>query len=236
MPAPGQLNTYAIVLRRINYGEADRIITLLTPDQGKISAIAKGARKAKSKLAGGIELFSISEISFIKGKNDIDTLTSTRLEKHFGQIVTDLTRSNAGYEFIKMVDKATEETPEADYYHLLAEAFGSLNELSINVELVRLWFSLRLLKIAGHAPDFFLDTDNNKLSSAKTYDFDYEQMRFANPHSRQGSFNAEHIKFLRLSASAERPHLMQRVNNAAALSNHTKGLVQSIISAYIPIK
>ena len=229
MPAPRQLNTHAIVLRRVNYGEADRIITLLTPDQGKLTAIAKGVRKTKSKLAGGIELFSISEISFIKGKNDIDTLTSTRLQKHFGRIVTDLERSNAAYDFIKTINKATEDTPEADYYYLLAEALSSLDELSIAIELTRLWFSLRLLKIAGHAPDFFIDTDGQKLSPNETYDFDYEQMRFASPAGRQGDFSAEQIKFLRLAASAERPHLIQRVKGGSALALTVQNRVQAMI-------
>ena len=50
------IKTLAYVLRRTNYGEADRILNIITPN-GKISAIAKGARKEKSKLAGGIEMF-----------------------------------------------------------------------------------------------------------------------------------------------------------------------------------
>ena len=68
----------SIVLSRINYGDNDRIVTVITRDQGKIRLIAKGSRKLKSKLAAGIELFSVSEISFIKGKGDIDTLVSSR--------------------------------------------------------------------------------------------------------------------------------------------------------------
>jgi DNA repair protein RecO (recombination protein O) len=53
--------TKGIVLTRTDYGEADRILHFLTPDQGKIAGIAKGVRKSKSKLAGGIELFSVSK-------------------------------------------------------------------------------------------------------------------------------------------------------------------------------
>ena len=55
------LRTKAIVLRRTDYGEADRILQLLTPS-GKRSVIARGVRKEKSKLAGGIELFSVSDV------------------------------------------------------------------------------------------------------------------------------------------------------------------------------
>ena len=67
------VKTEAVVLRSIRYGEADRIITFITPDRGKVKGIAKGVRKQKSKLAGGIELFSVSDISFIPGRRDIDT-------------------------------------------------------------------------------------------------------------------------------------------------------------------
>lgn len=68
MSAPNIIVTSGIVLNRINFGEADRILTVITPDQGKLSLIAKGVRKEKSKLAGGIELFSVSNISFIPPK------------------------------------------------------------------------------------------------------------------------------------------------------------------------
>ena len=71
--------TIAIVLKRIDYGEADRIVTVLTPDAGKLSLMAKGARRVKSKLAGGIELLSTSEINYIAGKGSLDTLVSSRL-------------------------------------------------------------------------------------------------------------------------------------------------------------
>ena len=60
--------TEAIMLRRTNYGEADRIISFITPDRGKLSAIAKGVRKPKSKLAGGLELFAASDITIAEGR------------------------------------------------------------------------------------------------------------------------------------------------------------------------
>ena len=58
---PSDLRTHAIVLRRTNYGESDRILSLLTPE-GKIAVLARGVRKEKSRLAGGIELFSTDDV------------------------------------------------------------------------------------------------------------------------------------------------------------------------------
>ena len=56
-----QSRTHGIVLTRVDYGEADRIITMLTPE-GKITLMVRGVRRIKSKLAGGVELFSVSEM------------------------------------------------------------------------------------------------------------------------------------------------------------------------------
>ena len=61
------IRTLGYVLRRTNYGEADRILNIITPE-GKISAIAKGVRKEKSKLAGGIEMFSRIDLNIHKAK------------------------------------------------------------------------------------------------------------------------------------------------------------------------
>ena len=63
--------TQAIILKRINFGEADRILTAITPEYGKISILAKGVRRSKSKLAGGLELFSVTDIGFINGKSNL---------------------------------------------------------------------------------------------------------------------------------------------------------------------
>jgi DNA repair protein RecO (recombination protein O) len=82
-----QIITTAIILRRTDFGEADRILTLITPDHGKIRLMAKGVRRPKSKLAGGIELFSVSKISYIKGRSEIGTLVSAQLNTHYGTIV-----------------------------------------------------------------------------------------------------------------------------------------------------
>ena len=80
--------TLAIVLRRTDFGEADRILTLLTPE-GKKTAIARGVRKPKSKLAGGIEFFSLNEVVLIEGKSEMKTLSSARMCEFFGEILKD---------------------------------------------------------------------------------------------------------------------------------------------------
>lgn len=210
-----QFRTQAIVLNRTDYGEADRIISFLTPDHGKVKTIAKGVRKSQSKLAGGIELFSVSDISFIPGRKEISTVVSTRLVKHYGNIVKDLDRTNTGYALIKKLDKATEDSPEADYFYLLQEAFEALNNFAINLELIDLWFNMQLLRLAGHTPNLQTDQNGNKLDADKLYSFDFDKMLFA--VDEQGGFSADHIKFLRLGFSPNKPGSLSRITQSGTL-------------------
>lgn len=230
-----QYRTKGIILARTDFEEADRIITFLTPDHGKVSAIAKGVRKSKSKLAGGIELFSVSDLSFIKGRGEIDTLISSRLIKHYGNIVKDLARTNTGYEIIRTLHKATEDAPEADYFSLLEQAFESLDNQELDPRVIKLWFDMRLLKLAGHAPDLQNDISGAKLASSKSYVFHLDQMKFEPVPQERGNFNSNHIKFLRLGFVSGKPHIIQQVQGIDVLVSILQPLVQSMLKNFVRI-
>ena len=224
-----KFNTTGIVLARTDYGEADRILTILTPDRGKLKAIAKGVRKSKSKMAGGIELFSVSEVSFIVGRSEIDTLISTRLVNHFGDIVKDLDRTASAYEAIKTINKATEEQPEEAYFNLLADTLKALDDKDIKLELVNVWFAAQLLKLAGHSPNLKTEKSGEKLVAGKMYDFDYDAMAF-----RPGeAFSSDDIKFLRLLFTGNQPKTLQKVRNCARLSAKLQPLVRTSLQAFV---
>ncbi len=226
-----QFRTKAIILARTNYGEADRIITFLTPDHGKVKAIVKGVRKTKSKLAGGIELFSVSDISFIPGKREIDTVVSTRMIKHYGSIVKDLDRTNLGYALIKKLHKATEDAPEPAYFNLLQEAFEALDDADIDLGLVEIWFNMQLLSLAGHTPDLRTDTAGQKLQPDQNYSFDFEKMRFN--QDEHGGFTAELIKFLRLGFGPHTAKALSRIKDCQNLAASLQPLVNSILQNFI---
>jgi DNA repair protein RecO (recombination protein O) len=219
----------AIILARTNYAEADRIITFITPDHGKVKAIVKGVRKQKSKLAGGIELFSVSDISFIPGRGDIDTVVSTRLITHYGHIVKDLDRTNAGYSFIKKLNKATEDAAESAYFDLLNQAFQALDDSAIDLTLIEVWFNAQLLRLAGHTPNLRTDTDDKKLESNDTYDFDFEKMCFGPGQA----YGADQIKFLRLLFSANQPQVLNKVAESPVLAAACQPAVQSMLQGYV---
>jgi DNA repair protein RecO len=190
-----QTITQGIVLTRTNFQEADRILTLLTPDQGKVRVLAKSVRKSRSKLAAGTELLSISEIGFLRGRGEVATLTSARLITHFGTIVRDLERTNYAYEVMKQLNHITEDNAEPAYFELLRDVLEQLNDLAFNLDLLRLWMAMQLLHITGHEPDLQRDKQGKTLD-AEHYDFDFESMTFRS--HPDGPFQSAHIKVLRL--------------------------------------
>jgi DNA repair protein RecO (recombination protein O) len=226
-----QFRTKGIILNRTDYGEADRIITFLTPDNGKVRAIAKGVRKSKSKLAGGIELFSVSDISFIPGKREISTVVSTRLLIHYGEIVKDIDRTNAGYGFIKKLDKATEEAADESYFNLLNESFKALDNSDVDLGLIMVWFEAQLLRLAGHTPNLRTDHRGEKLNPDDKFNFNFDNMAFEpNP---SGSFSRDHIKFLRLMFSDNHPEALAKVKGSSSLTGAVASPVQSMLQLYI---
>ncbi len=226
-----RFNTKGIVLSRTDYGEADRILTFLTADRGKVKAIAKGVRKSKSKLAGGIELFSVSELTLIIGRGEINTLISTRMDRHYGNIVKNIERTNTAYEFMKMINRATEDQPEAAYFELLEQSLSSLDDFKIDLELMSLWFKMQLLRIGGHSPNLKTDIEAKKLKPGKKYNFDAEKMAFfVHP---QGRYSDTNIKFLRLGFSRNPPKALNRIENVAKLSASAQPLVSSMLQNFI---
>lgn len=223
-----QLNTKGIILARTDFGEADRILTLLTPDHGKLRLMAKGVRRVKSKLAGGIELFSVSDITFMKGRGDMGTLVSARLDKHFGNIIKNIERTMLGYDLIKQLNKATEDEPEPEYFELLQNAFEALDDGTVSVPLIRFWFAAQLLKLSGVEPNLQTDTEGSALSADALYVFDFEHMAFMTATQNRGRFTADHIKLLRLTFSTNPPKVLQRVGNLDALLPDVASLVSQM--------
>lgn len=221
-----QITTTAIVLGRTDYGEADRILTLLTPDQGKLRLIAKGVRRVKSKLAGGIELFSVSDIVYIRGRGEIGTLVSTRLLRHYGQIVDDIQRTMLGYELIKLLARVTEDAPERDYYDLLDATFAALNDPAVPEALVRVWFHAQLLRLSGHTPNLTHEQGGQRLRPEATYQFSYEDSAFvARPDA---PFGAYEIKFLRLLFGESPPEALAKIAGIGKIVERVDRLVLSM--------
>lgn len=185
----------AIVLRRTNYGEADRIIQLLTPE-GKRSVIARGVRREKSRLAGGIELFAISDIVIQKGKGDLGILSSARLVRFYRHILEDYDRLQFGYEVIKQIGKASEMVDEPEWYDALAQLLEALDSKQVPLQLTQTWFYLRYAGLLGYELSLLHDIEGKKLRAEERYSYDTSEKGLRG--NSQGELSADHIKFLRL--------------------------------------
>ena len=112
------LRTEAIILRRTDYGEADRILQLLTPE-GKRSVIAKGVRREKSKLAGGIELFSVSEVVIHEGRTELGLLTGAKLLEYYDAFVKDIELIEMGGAMMRSVNARADQIESPEFYKIL---------------------------------------------------------------------------------------------------------------------
>lgn len=190
--------TRAIVLRRTNYGEADRIVQLLTP-LGRRSVMARGVRKEKSKLAGGIELFAISDVVLGQGKGDLGILTSARLVQFYRHVLEDYDRMQFGYDVVKLVARASELVDEPEWYDIATQVLMALDAPSVNLRLAQTWFYLHYADLLGHALGLQYDVDGKKLQPDISYRYDVGEKGLRSVQG--GDLTSEHVKLLRLIAA-----------------------------------
>ena len=124
----GSLKTEGIVLRSMRYGEADRILHLYTPQRGRVSAIAKGVRRAKSRFGGRLEPFFRLQLVLYEGRSDLLTVTSAetlaghrRLREHGPSLDTAARACDA---VARLFDDGD---PHEGVYHLLANELALLD-------------------------------------------------------------------------------------------------------------
>jgi DNA repair protein RecO (recombination protein O) len=144
--------TDCIVLRRLEFSESDRILTLFSREHGKIAAIAKGARKPLSRFSGVSEVMTRAECQLGVGKS-LDILSQAEIKNSFTGIRTDLVRMAHGLYLVDLVDHATEDRhPNPELFDLLSTALTALKAAAKPAMLAR-WFEIRLLDNLGYFPD-----------------------------------------------------------------------------------
>ncbi|HTE58470.1 MAG TPA: DNA repair protein RecO [Verrucomicrobiae bacterium] len=228
-----QLTTSGIVLTRTDFQEADRILTILSPDHGKLKVIAKGVRRPRSKLAGGIELLSVSDITVLPGRGEIGSLVSSRLITHYGAIVQDIVRTMLAYDFLRRINRVTEDAAGEEYFLILQRTLAGLNDAGLSPELVDLWFCMQLLNVTGHMPNLQTDSSGRQLEAGQAYLFDFESMSFRQQEG--GPFTANHIKLLRLGYAAEDPLVLRQVADAQKCVVDDLKLAQNLLRQQIRI-
>lgn len=161
----------AIILKRSDLGEADRIVTLFTPYKGKFHAVAKGSRRPVSKLAGHLDLLNRSQLQLALGRN-LDIVTQAEVRENFLRLRSELWHMTCGFYLAELIDRFVEDsTPHLDIYVLLLETLRYLDADAMALEqqrandtgpstaradehtrLLLRYFELRLLSAIGYEP------------------------------------------------------------------------------------
>lgn len=149
--------TEAILLRKIEYGDHDLIISFLTRSKGKISVIAKNAKKSVKRFSGAFDLFSVNHIQCTfpkKNKGGLAILALAELENPFENIRYDIFKTAYASFWVELTHFWLEEDKkQSQLYDLLLFSLDALNKGIISREVLSLVFQIRFMTISGFSPD-----------------------------------------------------------------------------------
>lgn len=145
--------TDGLVIREVNVGENDKLLTLLTPDRGKMSVMAKGTRSVKSKMLGATQLYTYGNYEIYE-KNDYNWLKSGSIIEGFFGLRNDIeTLSLAAYIADLAAELTGEETPESEMLRMTLNAFYALANGKKSRDMVKAVYELRSASISGFMPE-----------------------------------------------------------------------------------
>ena len=148
-------STPAILLRRLDYGDYDLILTFLSLQHGKISLIAKSAKKSTKRFAGTLELFSLIEVVGNTGKRrGLPVLQEAALKSPYSAIRSDIKKTAYASYWCELIYNWLEENQQqAQIYYLLKYVLGELDSNASTPAELSVLFQMRLLCLSGHRPN-----------------------------------------------------------------------------------
>ncbi|KRQ86645.1 DNA repair protein RecO [Caloramator mitchellensis] len=145
-------NVQGVVLKSINLGESDKIITIFTDKLGKIDVVAHGARKPKSQIASSTLPFCYCKFSIYKGKN-LYTLSQSQIIESFQRIIMDLEKLSLGSYILEMIDVLNEKEAKNVYMlGLLLKSLYLLSDSDVDLELLKTTFEYKIVSLSGYQP------------------------------------------------------------------------------------
>lgn len=151
----------AVVLRHSDWGEADRILWLYTRQMGKVRAIAKGVRKARSRKAGHLEPFIRATLMLARGRDFMIVTQAESIDAHLN-LRDDLQRTSYAAYVVELIDRFTiDEDDNQQIYRLLVDTLDRLDEANNPAFPVR-YYEVRLLDLLGYRPQLFQCAACNK--------------------------------------------------------------------------
>jgi len=150
-----QITVTGMVLSTAPISEYDRRVVILTKEQGKISAFAKGARRQNSPLVGAVNPFSFGEFTLYAGRNSY-TIQSVRIQNYFAELREDIIGAYYGFYFLEFTIYFTKEAnDEREMLKLLYQTLKALTNTKIPNRLIRYIFELKALCFNGEGPQVF---------------------------------------------------------------------------------
>jgi DNA repair protein RecO (recombination protein O) len=147
--------TEGVILRRVDYGEADRILTVLTREHGKIGVIARGVRKAGSRLAAHTDLFARSRMQLARGRGELDVLIQAETVGSAAPLA-DARRAACASVCAELTDRVLESShPDEETFDLVVEALGDCTDNQRDPRGALVWLTRRMIDRLGYAPQLY---------------------------------------------------------------------------------
>ncbi len=144
--------TLGIVIRHANYGDYDRMVTLLTPGRGRVEAVARGCRRVKSPIVNATELFTSGEFTVFE-KNGRNAIEQCQISDSYFPLRTDYDRLTHGVYWLKLLDAVcVPDEPAESLFHMTLRALAHLSYANLPPELLTMAFELHLMAIEGYSP------------------------------------------------------------------------------------
>jgi len=146
----------AVLVRSVPYGEADRIVTLLTESRGKVALMARGARRSKKRFGSALEPYALLEAEFSIGRGEIGRLAKARVVRAFPGLLRSLEKIGIGAAVLELVRETAgdHEAPDERLLPTLVRLFERLEAADGDeVRRIHAAFVLRVLTLTGHSPN-----------------------------------------------------------------------------------
>jgi DNA repair protein RecO (recombination protein O) len=227
----------AIILSRRDFGEADRLISAFSLEEGKIKIIAKGSRKIKSKMASHIEPFTIGKYQLIKGKT-FYILTGAEKENTNNELSESIELYKDASYICEITDLTMHEgEAERELYGLLKEVLIKLSSINENQKQILLrYFEFRLLRALGYKPDYKKCLKcNNQIIEMDSYQGGFEGVLCCKEAGKTLKINKNTLKILRLFQDKNLEEILN-INNTGTYDNDLKEVILPFFYDILPRK
>lgn len=233
------IRTEGIVIKTINYGEGSKILTIYSRSNGKISVMAKGARKTKSRINAVTQVFSYGEYGiFLPNSNQMGTLNQGDISLHFTDIFQDIEKTAYAAYIVELVDKLTEANePNPFLFQQLLASLELINQ-GKDMEVITRIFEMKMFLASGYRPNLHSCVLCDSQDNLNFFSIHHGGL-LCNKHENEQSITLQQgtIKLLRLFEGID----IRRLGNID-VKNSTKTQLQHVLQAFydeyigIPLK